>query len=511
MIASKKPKLHKTGKKYRELEDWQDNIKLELARRKLIHFVEYTFPQYITGEVHRLIADHLDKVVEGKIKRLIICQPPQTGKSELCSVRLSAYWLGRNPDLPVIISSYGAQLARKMSMRARDVVLSDEYKKIFPHINMRKDSKSKSEWGLVGYKGEVIAAGAGGSITGMGAGLGVIDDPFKGWQEARSELIRERVWDWYRSVLRTRIWDGGAIVIPMTRWHNDDLIGRITSQDNESWTVLRIPALCETNEERKINEDYLGFGPGVDLLGREPGESIHEERFSRLTLEATQFDVGSMVWAGLYQQVPRVSDGNRIKASMINIASEIPAIKNKVRYWDLASTQDGGCRTAGIEMGIDKDENYYVLDVTAGQWGGEERNKQISLRDSLSKCSNYIEQEPGSSGKDAIEALKKELRHMMIYEDRPTGSKEIRFEPVITKMEQGKFFIAAGSWNKLYIEELLDWPFGKFKDQCDATSGAFKFVYRGKAEYLPISQDESSNKNQAQNGYATSFKSRWQG
>ncbi len=266
-----------------------------LARRNLIDFITYTFPSYRPEPVHHVIARHLEAVLRGDIKRLLISAPPQTGKSELVSVRFPAFWLAHRPDDPVILCSYGSSLAHSLAWEARNVVDSPAFRSLF-RVRVSQTSRAKERWRLHGRKGGMVAAGVGGPITGHGAMLGIIDDPFKDWQEAMSPTTRERVWNWYRSTFRTRIWEGGAIVIVQTRWVEDDLVGRLLSSEQEDWVMLRLPALAETPEERAEAARILGVEPEpCDPLLRRPGEPLCPGRFSKETLEAIREDVGSYV------------------------------------------------------------------------------------------------------------------------------------------------------------------------------------------------------------------------
>jgi hypothetical protein len=171
----------------------------------LLEFTSFTFPAYQAEPAHALIASTLDKVVVGEIMRLMIFAPPQHGKSELASVRLPAYWLGRRPNDPVILASYAASLAEAKSRQARQVVESQEFGLLFPGTATRRDSRSVSHWELAGHRGGMLAAGVGGPVTGHGALLGIIDDPVENWQEAQSEVVRDTCWDWYRTTFRTRV------------------------------------------------------------------------------------------------------------------------------------------------------------------------------------------------------------------------------------------------------------------------------------------------------------------
>ena len=226
----------------------------ELLRRRnaedsLLHFTKYTFGTYKADPFHEMVAGTLDRVVAGEIDRLMIFAPPQSGKSQLTSVHLPAYWLGRRPDDPVIITSYGSNLAEGKSRDARNLVESPEYRRVFEDVITAQDSRAVNEWNLAApHRGRVIAAGVGGPVTGFGAKLGIIDDPHANWEQAQSLTMRNRVWDWWKGTFRTRIWEGGAVVLVMTRWHADDLAGRLLSDQANLWTVLRRPALAETQD-----------------------------------------------------------------------------------------------------------------------------------------------------------------------------------------------------------------------------------------------------------------------
>src|SRR5439155_1770276 len=145
----------------------------------------------------------------------------------------------------------------------------------FPGIRTRRDSRAVNHWQLDGHRGGLLATGVGGPITGHGGLLGIVDDPHENWEQAQSATIREKIWEWYRTTFRTRIWEGGAIVLIQTRWHEDDLAGRRLAEWRGEWTVLRLPALAETQAERDYHNARLGLPVGVpDPLGRMPGEPL---------------------------------------------------------------------------------------------------------------------------------------------------------------------------------------------------------------------------------------------
>ncbi len=428
--------------------------------------------------VHELMAGMLDQVLVGEIKRLMIFAPPQHGKSELVSVRLPAFWLGKRPDDPIILTSYAAGLAESKSRQARNLVESEEYQRLF-HVGTPRDSRAVNMWSIAGRRGGLLAAGVGGPITGHGAMLGIIDDPFENWEQAQSQTYRDYVWDWWKGTFRTRIWEAGAICVIMSRWHEDDLAGRLIGDQGGEWTILRLPALAETQEERDENNKRLGLPSGQpDPLGRAPSEPLAPRRFSRAALDALRRDVGSLVWNAEYQGVPRAPEGNRFKRNWFKIVDVAPAHMPHVRYWDKAATEGGGKFSAGVLIGRTAGITY-IEDVVRGQWSTGNRRAAMSQTASADKLKYnntvkiYIEQEPGSSGKDSVDDEITLLAEYPTHADRPTGDKDTRLEPFVAQAEAGNVRLVRGMWNQAYIEEMCAVPNGAFRDQADATAGGY--------------------------------------
>lgn len=457
--------------------------KCELARRGLIEFTRYTYPLYVAEEAHRLIASRLEAVLRGEIDRLMVFAPPQHGKSELTSVRFPAFWMAHRPDDPVILTSYGASLAQGFSRQARDLVEGTQYRELFPSIRTQSGSRAVDEWNLEGHpRGGLIAAGVGGPITGHGAMLGIIDDPFENWAAAYSQTVRDHVWEWWRGTFRTRIWEGGAVVLICTRWHEDDLAGRLLQTQAERWTVLRLPARAETQEERDDANQLLGLPVGLpDPLGREPGEPLTPQRFSSEALAEIERDVGPTAWYAEYQGTPRAAEGNLFKRAWFPIVDVAPAqFERVVRYWDKAGTEGQGDYSAGVLMGR-KDGVYYVLDVVRGQWSSKERNdimRQTATLDGPG-VTVWVEQEPGSGGKESAELTVQHLAGFDVHTEPVSGSKETRARPFAAQAEAGNVRLLRGPWNGAYIEELVGFPSAAHDDQVDASSGAFNKIALG--------------------------------
>lgn len=492
----------------------QERINREYARRKLIRFAQYTAPWYRAAAHHELVADALEQVaryietrgMEG-IGRLLIFMPPRHGKTELASRMFPAWLLGRNPDLSVIMTSYGADLATANSRKVREYVSSSRYQAIFGErstkdqpVEISQESRSASAWDLAPpHRGAVVATGVGGGITGRGAHLLVIDDPFKNRDEAESEPHRERVMDWYGSTAYTRLEDGGAIVGMLTRWHQEDWAGQMLKRMAEDpladqWHVICLPAIAEegpVNQIEHLEKLRDGIWVGEDPLGRAVGSALWDYKFSLSALESIKANIGEYDWAALYQQRPFLRSGSMFKREWFDIVDAIPEgvqIVGRVRYWDKAGTAGAGARTAGTLLALGSNRHVYVEHVHKGQWSQGQREQEIvrtaqedRKRPGVS-VQIWHEQEPGSAGKDSAQATNRNLA-LAGFGGRfetVTGDKETRAAPWAAACEGGMVHLIRGHWNRDYIEEHVAFPKGKFKDQVDGSSGAFaKLVSSG--------------------------------
>lgn len=290
--------------------DHEEKIRLvehaaEKARRNYLTFCHYTDKGYQSPKHLKVLCAKLDQVARGEIENLMIFMPPRHGKSETVSRKFPAYYLGRNPDHSVILASYAQTLARGFSRHVRDTIESRLFKSIFP-VTTAPDSRSVNDWLIHNHRGGMLAAGVGGAVTGYGAHLFIIDDPVKNLQEAESPVQREKVWDWYRSVVLTRMEPGGKKILIMTRWNQDDLAGKILKElkqedsDESEWEILDLCALIETEEQAE-----------KDPLGRSVGEPLWAQRYPSQRLAKVKKRVGSRVWSALFQQQPMDPDSRK--------------------------------------------------------------------------------------------------------------------------------------------------------------------------------------------------------
>lgn len=292
--------------------------KRELARRHFKHFPPYIYEGYQTGWHIELLCDALERVSRGEIRFLLVEEPPRHSKSLHVSQLFPAYVVGVDPDTPVIVASYSGDLATDHGRETRNIIDGDRYKNVFS-TRLAPDSAAKGKWNTVveedgrlkNRKGAYNAAGVGGSITGKGAKFFIIDDPHKDRKEADSEVVRQSVWDWYRSVARTRLTPDGAIIVTHTRWHEDDLIGRLTTgkETKEQW-VDYFEFLKNGLGDAKWVRLTLRAIATDDEAYRKRGEALWPNRYPLAELDDIKATLGPYEWSALYQQHP-VDEGNR--------------------------------------------------------------------------------------------------------------------------------------------------------------------------------------------------------
>ena len=474
--ALPKPSVQKTDPTAMEPEadtllSVEEKAKAELAlrfltRKRLLPFVERFNPDYQAGWVHKDICRRLEQfskdVAEKKSPRLMLFMPPRHGKSTLASVAFPAWHLGRNPQHEFISCSYSGSLAMGFSRKVRQLLREPTYKTAFK-TRLDPDSQSAEAW-LTTSGGGFVAAGVGGGITGKGAHILVIDDPVKNRDDAESQNARESTWDWYTSTAYTRLAPGGGVLVILTRWHDDDLAGRLlkaASDDGEQWEVVNYPARAEADEQF-----------------RKAGEPLHRERYDEEALRRIEKAVGPRDWSALYQQNPVADDGDYFTRSMIQYYERDEVDFGEMRFycaWDLAiGKRDRNDYTVGMVIGVDEYDNLFVVDVVRGRFDGFEIVDRI--------LDLYEEWKPSIIGieKGHIEMalgpfLEKRIRERGCYEayikDLKTGrrDKEARARAIQGRMQQGMVWLPKDEqFTGSLVAELLRFPNGVHDDQVDA-------------------------------------------
>jgi predicted phage terminase large subunit-like protein len=411
-----------------------------------------------------LLAEVLERVASGEINRLLIQLPPRHSKSEMVSRLFTAYYLKQNPSHFVGINSYSAELAYTLNRAARENYLEAGGK-------VKDDVSAVKHWETP-EGGGAWAAGVGGSITGKGFHLGIIDDPIKNAEEASSETIREKQKEWYSSTFYTRAEPDAAIIVIQTRWHEDDLTGWLLEEESgdepENWHIVCLPALYE--EELKFPDSCT-----VERDFRVPGEALCSERYPEPKLNKIRARIGEYHFDALYQQRPIAKAGLMFDVSRFEVVDAVPVGTRFGRGWDKAATPGGGDWTAGVKLGKCPDGTYLVADVERGQWDTAKRDRQIRLTAEIDGVSvkQYGEQEPGSAGVSDAKAFIKLLAGFPVEIEKVSGDKVTRADAYSSQVNAGNVKLLRADWNKKYKDELQSFPKGKNDDQVDGSSLVF--------------------------------------
>jgi hypothetical protein len=273
------------------------------ARNNLIKFCQFVMPEYQPAKHHRYIADRLMDVFDGKIRRLIVEAPCGHGKSQLVSRLFPAFWIGKRPTDHIISSTYNSDFAGDFGRDVRNILNLDTYQSLFPDTFLSADSRAANRWST-NRGGRYYSVGVEGGVTGRRGHLILIDDPLKGRSDADSRSVRNDLWKWYQSELYTRQFPDTAICIISTRWHFDDLVGRLLIEEEkggEKWVRVTLPAIAESD----------------DILGRKPGEPLWPEWYTLKLLEQFRMTTGPREWSALYQQKPVADEGAYFQESWL--------------------------------------------------------------------------------------------------------------------------------------------------------------------------------------------------
>jgi len=415
----------------------------------------------------------LEAVERGELKRLIVLMPPRHGKSELVSLRFPCWYLARHPEAYIVQAGYAESIALTHSRKARDIFISNEMMRLFPDIHhrpetagqelVRPERQAAHEWGTK-QGGSYYAVGIGGGLTGRGFDVGIIDDPVKDEEEAASQTIRDKVWDWYQKVFRTRTEPDAAIIVVMTRWHQEDLVGRLLKQAHEDsaadqWEILHFPA---------INNNQALWP------GRYPVE----------VLERIRSSIGSRAFESLYQGNPTIAEGQIIKREWWKYFSTPPHFIRKIHSWDTAfkdKTQNdySVCTTWG-----ESQNGYYLLNVWRDKVEFPEL-KRVATALYERDIPDVVIVEDKASGQSLIQELQRNTR-IPVLPVKVDVNKVARANSATPLIEAGRVFLPENApWLFDYIEELSAFPNAEHDDQVDSTTQALAYM-RGPGE--PVEQ-----------------------
>lgn len=453
-----------------ELKKKQLNMK---AKDNLAYFLNATMQSYERQWFHTLIANKCQELFEGKIQKMMLFVPPQHGKSEIASRKFPAWVLGRNPSTKIAGASYSSDLAGGFSRSVQLTLDSDEFEDIFGE----KVIPSRGGGGLIRnvdyfdtLKGGFYkAVGVTGGLTGTPVDLAIIDDPVKDKIEAYSETYRNRVWDWYTDVLLTRLHNNSKILLIMTRWHDDDLAGRILKAES-GWEVVYLPAIKEDNtnkdDPREIGEPLWGGKHSLQRL-REM-----EKRSPR-------------TFAALYQQHPSIEGGNIWHKEWFQVVTQAQFLGIKHRdihmhfFVDTAyDEKKTGNDPSGVLAACRIGNNMYITDAKSVY---KQFPDLIKFLPDYVKAKGYtkastIRIEPKANGKSVVQQLKKETDLNITETPSPTESKEVRANANSAKIECGRVFIVEGDWNAEYLHQVTQFPAVAHDEYVDLTNYAIDYL-----------------------------------
>lgn len=464
------------------------------SRKSFWAYRQYIDPGMITGWFPYILAMRLQHFYErlrnGDRPKLLILAPPQHGKSRALQDFIS-WAAGKNPDLRTIYGSYSNDLGVDCNMAIQRVVDDrDKYGRVFPATLMNTTNVVSTAVGSgrflrnseviqwVGKKGYFRNVTVEGQVSGKSLDLGVIDDPIKGRAEAQSKKLRDKTWAWLMDDFFSRFSDQAGLIMIMTHWHVDDPAARflLNFPDTE---VIRFPAMYEANKPRPYDPRRLQDEPLFPEFKSKDFLLERKKSYSRAS------------WESLYQQSPIVGGGGMFPIAKINIVKALPPRskwKRFSRYWDKAGTADGGAYTSGVLMLQTHDDEYFVVNIKRGQWQAFDRERIIKAtaeqdHANFDRVEIYVEQEPGSGGKESAERTIRNLSGFIVAADRPTGDKVFRADGWAAQVQAGNANLLAAGWNEAYLDELETFPGGTYKDQVDASAGAFNKLTIRKYRY----------------------------
>jgi predicted phage terminase large subunit-like protein len=439
----------------------QHQVKLhvrEKAKDQFMPFVHHVYDGFIEGTHHRIIAEKLERVARGELKRLIVNMPPRHSKSEFASYLMPAWFLGRNPKLKIIQATHNTELAVRFGRKVRDLIATPDYRIVFPDTELKADDKAAGRWGT-SAGGEYFAAGVGAAMTGRGADLLIIDDPHSE-QDALSSTAFDHAFEWYTSGPRQRLQPGGAIIIVMTRWGMKDLTGQVLKMQGsdvmaDEWEVVEFPAILPSD-----NPLWPEFWTKDDLL----------------KVKAS-LPVGK--WNAQWQQNPTAEEGAIVKKEWWNMweKEEIPEVKYIIQSYDTAfSKKETADYSAITTWGVFENEetgadNIILMDARRGRWNFPEL-KQVAGEEYEYWEPDMIIIEAKATGQPLTDELRRAGIPVMNYTPAKGRDKVTRMHTVAPLFEAGMVWAPEKRFSDEVIEECLAFPNGEHDDFVDSMTMA---------------------------------------
>lgn len=461
-----------------------------LAKRHHIQFIDYCWIKrnnpFLKGPHTKVICETIDESFNrfdnGESVFYIIQCPFRHGKTDIISRYLPPHFLGKYPDNEILVATYGANLAGDISRQSRNIIKTDKFRQLYTGINISKESASVENWALDKHAGMTHWTGVGGASTGKGYHLGIIDDYLKNREDAESQTIREKQWEWFTDVFLTRRAPVSITIILATPWHVDDIAGRIKKKmeddpDFPKFNVIKFPA---------FSDDY-------------PTGTLFPDRFDRTWYDQQKASLGTYGTASLLQCEPIVKGGNLLKTGGIKIIdpASFPFLSNLkwVRAWDLASTEKQLLKsdpdyTAGCLMAMNfvgGIPHIYIKNIRRLRQEAPERNRIICQCADMDGPSVRIGIESVAGFKDTYTTMKDILNGKAVVQEINVSKDKItRAGPLEPIFEAGNVYLFKGEWNYDFIEECSQFPGGTHDDQVDALICGYEMQKISKVQFNEI-------------------------
>jgi predicted phage terminase large subunit-like protein len=471
-------------------------LKKRRSRKKILDFTTYTKPDYEVNWHHERLCEFIDEfLADPTFNRAMVFMPPRHGKSEIVSRRLPAFVHGINPDAEIMLSTYNSDLAGDMSTDVQRIIDSPRYAELFPRSQITKEGKlskytrSKLEYELIPIqemgkepfypKGSFRAQGVGGSYTGRGSNLTIIDDPYRGRTDSDSKNYREMLYKFYTSTLYTRLERGGKILITLTRWHADDIAAHLLALAKadphaDQWRVLSLPAIRENTAN--------------PLDPRKLGDPLWVGKYDAPVLAKIKSSIGSRDWSSLYQQRPTAEGGNIIQSEWIKYYKVLPQRFDQViQSWDFAvKDKSGSDYTACQVWGRIKADKYLIYQFRARVSFPVACQKVVEISKMFPQAHKKLI-EAKANGPAIVQTLKKVIPGLVEVE--PYGDKISRVNSIAPQYESGNVYYPVSSiapWIDDHVTELCDFPNGAHDDTVDCASQALNELKKAQVIYMPI-------------------------
>lgn len=453
-----------------------------LARSKYSFYAEYVHEgRWILGKHLELICNKIEELIYRRIKEniLIISMPPQHGKSQAVTETLPSWYLGKWPHKRVIEVSYGDDLARRFGRRNKQKIT--QFGKELFNIELAANSRSDTEFEIADHSGSMISRGIMAGITGQPGDLIIIDDPIKNKQEAESETYRERIWEEFLNSILTRLSADGVIILIMTRWHEDDLAGRILANMPDKALEINIPLEAEEN----------------DILGRELGEPLFPEigkdkKWLEDFKQNYQTQEGTRAWLALMQGRPTAAEGNLIKRKWWKYYTELPPIRFKIITIDATFKKLEDNDFVVIQAWGKHLTDFYLIDQIRARMTFTETIQAVIRFNGKHKDRMAVYIEDKANGSAIIDVLSKKTSGIIAYQ--PKDSKEVRAQAVMPLIEAGNVYLPQyEAFTNDFVNECAAFPNGTHDDQVDAMSMGLQVL----KQYIDIPQGTPVNNQNA--------------